>query len=51
MVIENRRTGANTGKCILDLGDRYRVETWENGLIVKAELFTDADAAWEAYRR
>ena len=50
MVIETRKT-VNGGKCILDLGDKYRVETWENGLIVKAELFTEADAAWEAYQK
>ena len=50
MILDTRKT-ANGGKCILDLGDRYRVETWEDGKIIKAEKFTDELEAWAAFRR
>ena len=49
MILDTRKT-ANGGKCLLDLGDKYRVETWQDGKIVKAELFGDATEAWEVYR-
>ena len=48
MFIEGRKTETG-GKCLLDMGDRYTVETWEADKLVKRESFPDYETAKAAY--